>query len=106
MENAINEVSKIDMLMSEFQNQGKSEWRGLVKTISVRIPVGDFSSIDAFSRHTGMSKNKVIVQLLNVALDGVVAGLDRKNRKALDQLQIEVMKELEAEGYGEDVGDL
>lgn len=53
-----------------------------------------------------MSKNKVIVQLLNVALDGVVAGLDRKNRKAFDQLQIEVMKELEAEGYGEDVGDL
>jgi len=106
MENVIDEISKIDMLMSEFQNQGKSEFRGLVKTISVRIPVADFSSIEAFARHTGMSKNKVIVQLLNVALDTVIPGLDRKNRKAFDQLQIEVMEELAAEGYGENAGDL
>jgi hypothetical protein len=101
-----DEVSKMDLLMSLFHNKGSSEFSGVVKSLTVRIPIGDFSSIEAFSRHTGMSKNKVIVRLLEVALDSCIKGLDSKNRAEFDQLQSQVLNEMQNECYSEVASDL
>lgn len=100
------EISKVDILMSQLQNQGNSEFRGIVKGTTCRLPIHHYSAIEAFSRHTGMSKNKVIVELLDVSLDIAIRGLDRANRKAFNQHQSDVLTQLAAEGYGETAGDL
>jgi len=93
------DVSKMDILMSQLQNQGKSEYSGGVKGITVRLPVLQFAAIEALSRHSGMSKNKVMVELLDVVIATAVEALDRPNRKAFNKLQSEVLAQLADEGF-------
>lgn len=92
------EISKVDILMSLLQKEGKSESFGLVKGITCRLPVHQYATIEAFSRYSGMSKNKVISELLDVSLDIAVRNLARANRKAFNQKQSEVLLELAEEG--------
>lgn len=106
MDIGTEEISKVDILMSQLQKEGKSEFHGVVKGITCRLPIHQYSSIEAFSLHSGMSKNKVVVELLDVALDIAVRGLDRANRKAFNQHQSDVLAQLAEEGYGETTRDL
>lgn len=100
------EISKADMLVALLQNEGKSEFHGLVKGITVRLPIHQYAAIESFSRHTGMSKNKVVCELLEVAVHTAVSSLDRTNRRAFNKHQSDVLTELSAEGYGENVSAL
>lgn len=102
----IEEISKAEFLIAQLQKEGKSEFHGLVKGITCRLPIPQYSAIEALSRHSGMSKNKVIVELLDVALDTAIRGLDRANRKAFNQHQSDVLAQLSNEGYGETARDL
>lgn len=97
----IEEFSKVDILMSQLQKMGKTEFHGVVKGVTCRLPTHQYSAIEAFSRHTGMSKNKVIVELLEVSLDIAIRGLDRANRKAFNQHESAVLAQLAEDGYGE-----
>lgn len=101
MDATSEEITKADILMAQLQNQGKSVSAGLFKGITCRLPVHQYSAIDAFSRHTGMSKNKIIVELLEVAVHDAITALDTKNRRAFNKLQSQVLMEMEAEGYGQ-----
>lgn len=110
MDNVIEDMSeapsRLEMFVSELQNQGKSEFRGYLKAISVRLPLHQFAAIEAFSRHTGMSKNKVVVGLIEVCLNDAITSLDKVNRKAFLAHQSDVLEEIRAEGYGESAGEL
>lgn len=102
----MEEISKAEFLIAQFQKEGKSEFSGLVKGITCRLPIPQYSAIEALHRHSGMSKNKVIVELLDVALEIAIRGLDRANRKSFNQHQSDVLAQLSEEGYGEISRDL
>jgi len=106
MDTTSEEITRADILMAQLQNEGKSGFSGVVKGITCRLPVHQYSAIEAFSRHTGMSKNKLIVELLEVAVHDAIIALDGKNRKAFNKLQSQVLTEMETDGYGETVRDL
>lgn len=103
---ATNRIDLEDVFLSTLQNTMKSEPRGFVKAITVRMPVHQYAAVEAYHRHTGMSKNKVIHAALSFALDVAFRGLDRANKKAFTELETAVIAELSAEGFGEVVGDL
>lgn len=100
------EISQLDILVCQLENQGKSSYVGVFKPITCRLPVHQYVAVEALSRHTGMSKNKIICEMLEVALKQAIPALDSKNRKAFLKHQSEVLTELEPEGYGESGGDL
>jgi len=93
--------SRANMLIAQLQKQGNSKYIGGIKGITCRLPVIQYASIDALSRHSGMSKNKVIVQLLYVAIHLAVNGLDRTNSRAFKKREAEVWADLTKEGFGE-----
>jgi hypothetical protein len=99
-------INSEDVFLSMLQNQGKSEPKGFVKAITIRIPIHQYAAVEAYHRHTGMSKNRVIYEALSFALDVAYRGLDRTNKKAFTQLESEAIAELSKEGFGESVGDL
>lgn len=93
--------TKLEMAISLFQKLGTSEGIGSVHPVSVRIPTIEYSSIQAMAKHSGLSVNKVIVELLQVALDEVWQGLDHDNRRALVQVRTEMIDKLIAPGASE-----
>lgn len=90
----MDEISKLDFFLSEVQKQGKSEAMGVVHTVSVRFPTHVLSTIDALARASGMSRNKVIVQLVDVGVDEMWRGVDPEFRDIVASLQVRVAGEL------------
>jgi hypothetical protein len=93
--------TKLEMAISLFQKLGTSEGIGSVHPISVRIPTIEYSSIQAMSKHAGLSVNKVIVELLQVGLDEVWQGLNDENRRNLVAIRAELLRKLVEPGVAE-----
>jgi hypothetical protein len=93
--------SKLEMAIGLFQKLGTSEGMGSVHPISVRIPTIEYASIQAMSKHAGISVNKVIVELLQVALDEVWQGLNDENRRNLVAIRADLVGKLIAPGASE-----
>lgn len=83
--------SKLDMALALFQRTGSSEGVGSVHGLTVRIPTIEYCSIEALAKHSGLSRNKVIVELLGVALDEVWQGLNPDDRHDLVRIRSEVL---------------
>lgn len=81
--------TKMDLLVGLVAKSAKSENYGSVHPISVRIPTIPFTTIQAISKHSGMSMNKTIVSLLEAALDEMWVQLDQDDQDALAQLRSE-----------------
>jgi transaldolase len=84
--------TKMDLLVGLVSKSAKSEMHGSVHPISVRIPTIPFTTIQAISKHSGMSMNKTIVSLLEAALDEMWVQLAQDDQDALQQLRSEFIK--------------
>jgi hypothetical protein len=81
------EVTKLDVLVSLLEKTGTSETQTSVHALSVRLPTFDFATIEAMAQHSGHSRNKIICQLIQVALSEVWSALDKGNADAINELR-------------------
>lgn len=81
------EPTKMEMLVGLVSKSAKSEAMGSVHPISVRIPTIPFTTIQAISKHSGMSMNKTIVWLLDAALDEVMKEISNEDREEIEKLR-------------------
>jgi hypothetical protein len=81
------EPTKMEMLVGQVAKSAKAESIGSVHPISVRIPTIPFTTIQAISKHSGMSMNKTIVSLLDVALDELWKQLDQQDQDDIARLR-------------------
>lgn len=88
--------TKLDLVLSILQKTGTTETYSSVHAQSVRMPTITFASIEALAAYSGHSKNKVICQLLEVALEEVWGALDKKNLKEISKLRSQILAELVA----------
>jgi hypothetical protein len=86
--------SRLEMAIALFSKQATSDGVGSVHSVSVRIPTIEYYSIEALAKHSSLSRNKVIVQLLELALDEVWQGMDDENREAVTRIRSEMIGEL------------
>lgn len=92
--------SRLEMAIALFTKTATSEGMGSVNALSVRIPTIEYTTIEALAEFSGLSRNKVIVQLLEVALDEVFQGMKDEDRARLFQLRSKyLMKLAGADGY-------
>lgn len=84
--------TKMDLLVGLVSKSAKSEGIGSVHPISVRIPTIPFTTIQAISKHSGMSMNKTIVSLLDAALDEMWSQLPQDDQDAIQQLRSEFIQ--------------
>lgn len=107
MEQTVNqEVSKLDMLVSQLANLGKSEYRGGVHAITARLPTHQMALLQACAEHSGMSVNKIIVEVLEVGLDLAFRELPKKDSRAIAKLQGAFADKLMASDQSEQSGVL
>lgn len=89
-----DEPSKLQMFVAEIQKTGTSDFRGVVKSVTVRLPLFDFATIEALSRAGGMPRNKVIVQLLESAIQEMWTELSPEMHEIVSALQAQILQEL------------
>ena len=86
--------TKLEMVLALFQRQGKSEGVGSVHPISVRIPTIPFTTIQALAEHSGLSVNKTICELVDVALAEIWQGMDEENQEAVSAIRSRIIGQL------------
>lgn len=95
------EPTKLQMFVAEIQKTGSSEYRGAVHSVTVRIPSFDFCTIEALSRAGGMPRNKVIVNLLESAIQEMWGELSPEMHETVSLLQGTILQDLAADGTAE-----
>lgn len=89
-----DELTKLDLLLALLEKNGTSETMTSVHPISVRIPTFDYANIEAMAQHSGVSRNKIIVQLIEFALSEVWAGLNEENASAINKLRVSIYENM------------
>ena len=79
--------TKMEALVGQLQKTMTAESIGGVHAISVRMPTIPFTTIQALSNHSGMSMNKLIVSLIDVALDEVWQQLSEEDQERISELR-------------------
>lgn len=86
--------TKLEMLVDQVSKSGSSEGTGSVHSISLRVPTIPFSTIQAIAKHSGMSMNKTIVALIDVALDELWKGLSEEDCNQIQALRAGYLRNL------------
>lgn len=86
--------SRLEMAIAMFTRQASSEGVGSVHARSVRIPTIENVTVEALAQYSGLSVNKVICQLLDVALDEVFQGFTDEQRKEVFAIRSRLFKTL------------
>ncbi|EXV26942.1 hypothetical protein [Acinetobacter baumannii] len=87
MTNFDDEPTKVQMLISEINNTGKSAYNGVLKPLSIRLPVQTYAKVVAIENFIGAektSKNKIINDLLEIAFDQIYPSLSESQKQAFD----------------------
>ena len=104
MEEQQYEPSKLEMAVGLFSKTATSEVSGAVRSTSLRIPITEFAEIEAIAQHSGISRNKVICTLIDLALPEILANLPKADRKTIDRLAVKNVQAMLAESEHEQAG--
>lgn len=92
--------TRLDMAVSLFTRKGTSEGVGSVHARSIRIPTIENVTIEALAQYSGLSVNKVICQLLEVALEEVFIALPDEQRDEVISTRSAILKaSMDKDGY-------
>jgi hypothetical protein len=86
------EPTNLDMFVSEVKQTGVSKFTGTYNQVPFRIFTGYFQKVEALRLHMGVSRNKVLNSLIEIALDEVFERLEKdpKTLEAVAQKMAEV----------------
>jgi signal transduction protein with GAF and PtsI domain len=92
--------SRLDMAVSLFTRKGTSEAAGSVHARSIRVPTIENVTIEALAQHSGLSVNKVICQLLEVALEEVFIAMPDEQREEVIKTRSAILSaNMDKDGY-------
>lgn len=91
------EPTKLEMAVGLFSHTATSEVSGAVRSTSLRIPITEFAQIEAIAQHSGVSRNKVICTLIDLALPEILANLPKSDRKSIDRFTSKNLQAMVAE---------
>ena len=77
------EPTNLQIFVAEVKGTGESEYMGIYKQVPLRLRAGVFAEVEAFqemmSKTQKVSRNKIINDLLQIAIDQVKESLDAKS---------------------------
>ena len=86
--------TRLDMAVALFSKRGHSEGMGSVHARSVRIPTIENATIEAIAQYSGHSVNKVICELLAVALDEVSGSLSDEDWSEVKKIRSAILTDM------------
>lgn len=86
--------SKLDILVSLISKNGTTSSRGGVVPITCRMPLHQMCWLQAVAAHTGMSVNKVIVEILEVGIEAALRAVPKTDLRAIRKLEDPILQAL------------
>lgn len=100
------EISQAEFLVGLLTKTASSKGRGVVFPITVRFSPHDLSMVRAMAKHSDLSVNKMVVELVSCGLESALKNLPRKDVRELRSLQNEMIVDLLDGGSEAEAGDL
>ena len=88
------EPTSFSMLEAMISKTGNIEGTGPVRSISVRIPLVDYCTVEAMSQYSGQSKNKLIVQMMAAAIERLNEELPESDLKGIQAIRSKLFGEM------------
>lgn len=86
------EPSSLQMLVSELNHTGKSQYMGLLFPVPTRLKMESYALVEALTHHAGTSRNKIMNQLIEVGLESVLGQLSEDVRNTILERSYEVQR--------------
>ena len=95
------EPTNLDLFLSEVKQTGTSKFTGVYNQVPFRMFTGFYQKVEGLRLHMGVSRNKVLNSLIEIALDQVFEEL-QKDPKTLEAVLKEIAKVgLDHDGSGD-----
>jgi predicted DNA-binding protein len=82
-------VSSADHVAGIVERLGKTEYVGITKIVSIRIPLNLFIDLTALAHVSGKSRNSMISNLLEVGIEEVKSRLSPETLRDIDAVSAE-----------------
>lgn len=80
-------VSEIDQLVAIAEGKGRASYDGMLKGLSVRVPMSLYASVATLAEMGGTSMNIVFLKLVTAGIEEVERTLSREGKKRYDRLR-------------------
>lgn len=87
-------ITRLDHVVGMIEKRANTENIGAMQSISVRLPIVAAATVEAFAKHSGRSKNKVLIELLELAIEEVTAALSDKDCLSVLDLRSKILFEM------------
>lgn len=89
-------VTRLECLVGIVEKTATSEYSGQMNPVSVRLPIDIAAMVYALSQHSGVSKNKMMVELLDLGIETLWGALKKKHKVVIHELQGQMLAGLQA----------
>lgn len=100
-----NEPSTVEVLAARLQKSGTSSFKAVTKGCTLRLPVLDLCTIEAFVKVTGDNRNKVMTYLIRAGIESTKAVLDAETLEKIEAADKEARREMFQNTDGQSVTD-
>jgi hypothetical protein len=92
----IDEPTNLQMFMAEVNKTAKTESVGVYHQVPFRMAKWNFARVEGLRNHMGEPRNKILNQLIEIALDHVFEQLEHGEKEVCRSVFNEVSKILES----------
>lgn len=78
------------MLEAMITKTGAVEDRSVTHSVSVRLPTNEFCLVEAIAKHSGVSRNRIILQMIRVSIERLNEELPEVELEAIHALRSEL----------------
>lgn len=87
-------VTAADHAAQIVEGLGKTEWSGMTKVLSVRLPAVISTEISALAHKSGKTRNAMICTLLEVGIEEVTKRLTPETQAQIKTIQSDLLSDL------------
>lgn len=75
------------MLEAMVTKTGNVEGTGTLHSVSIRLPTVEFVTVEALARHSGQSRNKIVVQMIKACIERLNAEMSNDDLEAVQSIR-------------------
>lgn len=87
-------ITRLDHVLGMLEKRATTEFQGAMHPVSVRLPIITAATIDAFSKHSGQSKNRIIIELLELAIEEVTSQIGNEDGDIITKLRGKILRDM------------
>lgn len=86
------DITSLDVFVGMVSRHADAEHVGAIQPVTVRMPLEMGCTVDAISQFSGQSRNRILIQALEVAIDQLYSSLPEADLKHINAIRGELFR--------------